>query len=124
MMPRMTTQLLRQRFIVGIISCLAVATTACQQDAREASSDRTVRHFQNWPEGKSPKEIGDRVAARFVESPHQNFGRPTPPRVITYPEVCTWYGALTFADEADDAELRKQLVERFEPLFGERKKMI
>jgi len=51
-------------------------------------------NFSNWPEGKSPKEVGDRVAKHFIESPHQNFGRAEPPKKITYPEVCTWYGAL------------------------------
>jgi unsaturated rhamnogalacturonyl hydrolase len=77
-----------------------------------------------WGKGQSPEEIGKRVAARFVAVPHQNFGRPEPPKHITYPEVCTWYGALTFADLTHDKALRDQLVARFEPLFGEEKGMI
>jgi unsaturated rhamnogalacturonyl hydrolase len=80
--------------------------------------------FGAWPAGQSPQEIGKRVAARFVASPHQNFGRPTPPKTITYPEVCTWYGALTFADLSHDKALRDALVKRFEPLFGEEKSMV
>lgn len=80
--------------------------------------------FGPWPAGASPKEIGDRVAARFVASPHQNFGRPTPPRTITYPEVCTWYGALVFADMSKNDALKAQLAERFEPLFREKKSMV
>jgi unsaturated rhamnogalacturonyl hydrolase len=75
-------------------------------------------YFDNWQAGSSPKEIGDRVAARFIATPHPNFGRPTPPKKITYPEVCTWYGALTFSKESKNTNLRDQLVKRFEPLLG------
>jgi unsaturated rhamnogalacturonyl hydrolase len=76
------------------------------------------QEFRAWPKGSSPVEIGKRVANRFVATPHTNFGRPTPPRSITYPETCTWYGALTFAQVSGNTALKKQLVERFEPLFG------
>jgi unsaturated rhamnogalacturonyl hydrolase len=75
--------------------------------------------FGPWPEGGSPRQIGTRVAARFVATPHTNFGRPTPPRSITYPETCTWYGALTFARLSRNKALTRQLAARFEPLFGE-----
>ena len=98
---------------------VVMLVAGCQQD-RASSQDRSA-HFESWPEGESPQEIGDRVAQRFVESPHQNFGRPGKPNRITYPEVCAWYGALTFAKETDNATLRDQLVKRFEPLFNEEK---
>jgi rhamnogalacturonyl hydrolase YesR len=74
--------------------------------------------FGAWPKGSSPVEIGARVAARFVASPFTNFGRPTRPTSIVYPEACTWYGALTFAKLKHDKALTKQLIARFEPLFG------
>jgi len=77
-----------------------------------------------WPAGKSPTEIGTIVAQRFVDSPHQNFGRAGKPDRITYPEVCAWYGALTFAKVTSNMELRQQLVQRFEPLFGVEKKYV
>ena len=103
------------------IACVAIFglfLTAC------ASNTAQIKHFSNWPDGKSPKEIGDRVAARFVPQPHFNANRPTPPKRITYPEVCTWYGALTFARATDNTALRDQLIRRFEPLFGEEKHMV
>ena len=78
----------------------------------------------NFPAGSTPKEIGKRVADRFVATPHTNFNRPTPPRVITYPETCTWYGALTFAKETGDKKLVEQLAQRFEPLFGARDTLV
>jgi rhamnogalacturonyl hydrolase YesR len=43
---------------------------------------------------------------------------PDAPRKITYPEVCTWYGALTFAQLTNDKQLAAKLEERFQPLFG------
>lgn len=80
--------------------------------------------LKNWPKGSSPKEIGGRVAARFVAIPHTNFNKPGPPKVITYPESVAWYGALTFAKSIGDKSLVKQLADRFEPFFGAEAKMI
>lgn len=74
--------------------------------------------LKQFPKGSSPEEVGKRVAARFLASPHPNFGRPTPPSVITYPEVCAWYGALAFAKESRDKAMANDLAKRFEPLFG------
>jgi unsaturated rhamnogalacturonyl hydrolase len=45
----------------------------------------------NWPSGASPKEVGQRVAERFLEK-----AALTSTGTI-YPTVCAWYGALTFA---------------------------
>ena len=69
-------------------------------------------YFGNWPAGASPAEIGKRVAAHFVTSPHQN------PQRIIYPEVCAWYGALTFAHLSGDKELLASVIKRFDPLLG------
>jgi rhamnogalacturonyl hydrolase YesR len=77
-----------------------------------------------WPAGTSPQEIGKRVAARFVASPHPNFGRTNPPNSITYPETCAWYGALTFAKVTGDKDLTAKLIQRFEPLFGAESRLI
>jgi len=74
--------------------------------------------LDKWPEGCSPKVVGKRVATRFVATPHTNFNRPTPPKVITYAESCTWYGALKFARASGSNELKKDLIKRFEPMFG------
>ena len=66
--------------------------------------------LKTWPKGASPQEIGIRVAERFIATPHTNFNRPTPPKVITYPETCTWYGALAFAKETANKKLAEQLA--------------
>jgi unsaturated rhamnogalacturonyl hydrolase len=89
-----------------------------------AQNKQSITEFKTWPKGSSPQEIGKRVAERFVATPHTNFNRTTPPKVITYPETCTWYGALTFAKMTNDQALRDQLAKRFEPLFGSRDTLI
>ena len=68
--------------------------------------------FRDWPAGASPAEVGRRVAENFAARP---FQRPT--AFIIYPEVCTWYGALTLASLTGDAGLQQRLVRKFDPLF-------
>lgn len=70
------------------------------------------KYFLNWPAGTSPQEVGKRVAEHFVTSPHQD------PEKIVYPEVCTWYGALTFAQLSGNKQLTSDLIKRFEPLLS------
>jgi hypothetical protein len=41
-------------------------------------------YFSNWPAGRSPQEVGKRLAEHFVVSPHQYT------KTIHYSEVCTW----------------------------------
>jgi unsaturated rhamnogalacturonyl hydrolase len=89
---------------MGIIVSASAATTK-------------VKSFENWPAGASPREIGTRVAQRFIATPHTNFGRPGAPSRITYPEAVTWYGALTFAKLSGQKDMTAALTTRFEPLF-------
>jgi rhamnogalacturonyl hydrolase YesR len=100
------------------ITVVSISVAAGAQTAKDVSE------FKTWPAGSSPKEIGKRIADHFIATPHTNFGRPVPPKVITYPETCTWYGALTFAKETGDKKLTEQLAQRFEPLFGSRDTLV
>ena len=104
-----------KRVIVFLIIVFNLSFYAQQANPDELSS---------WPEGTSPEEIGKRVAEHFVATPHPNFGRSTPPSSITYPEVCAWYGTLTFAKESNNKELLEKLAARFEPLFAEQDTLI
>ena len=88
------------------------------------SHKNAIKEFESWPQGASPEEIGKRVAERYANGPHTNFGRPTPPAHITYPETCTWYGSLTFAQLIDEKDLTAMLTARFDPLFGDDSKLI
>ena len=109
-------------FLVCFILVSDVASAQSKKAKPKVKSSH--KSFSNWPAGTSPQEIGKRVANRFLASPHPNFGRPTPPPRITYPEICTWYGALTFAKESNDKDLADQLAVRFESLFHEEKHLV
>src|SRR5688572_30488681 len=89
----------RLRFIVLILLILV-------------SWHETVAQLNNWPKGTSPEEIGKKVSNRFLESPHGVYGYGAKPH-IPYFEVCTWYGALTFAKETKDKSLLDKLEGRF-----------
>ena len=111
------------------VICLAmIAGTPTGTFAAKSHSAKShknpIKEFENWPKGVSPEEIGKRVAERYANGPHTNFGRPTPPAHITYPETCTWYGSLTFAQLTDDKDLTAKLTARFDPLFGDDSKLI
>lgn len=73
--------------------------------------------LNSWPKGPSPVEIGRKVAKRFIASPHGVYNAPGTRPHIPHFEVCTWYGALTFANLTGDNDLRLKLIERFIPLF-------
>jgi rhamnogalacturonyl hydrolase YesR len=85
-------------------------TTSCRTAARwDALSD--------WPAGASPRRIGKRVAENFAA---RRLGYQTDPKrsAVHYAEVCTWYGALTFADITRDHDLKARLILKFDPLLG------
>lgn len=76
--------------------------------------------LKHWPEGKSPLEIGSRIAGKFLKTAHSRYGntRPeTPPTQITYPDVCTWLGGMWFAEVTKNDELFSHFEARFTPLF-------
>ena len=103
---------------------LPVVVVLLLRPDRVSAQSKGKSYFKNWPAGSSPAEVGNRIADHFIATPHTNFGRPEPPKVITYPETCTWYGALTFAKETGNKKLTMQLTDRFEPLFGSRDTLI
>lgn len=75
----------------------------------------------HFPENADPAIIGHRVAERFLEQPHSQYGSPLranePRTQITYPDVCAWLGGLWFAETTRDTTLLAQLETRFQPLF-------
>jgi unsaturated rhamnogalacturonyl hydrolase len=85
---------------LSLVFSLAAIVAPAQQD-----------YFSNWPEGRSPQEVGKRLAEHFVTSPHQYTA------TIHYSEVCAWYGALTYAQLTHDNALRAALIKKYEPLM-------
>lgn len=106
-------------FVVACTALQIVFYSGCASSKKAA--DTSLSHF---PAGSTPQEVGQLVAQHFIETPHTNFNRATPPRVITYPETCAWYGALRFADVTGNQQMLQQLAQRFEPLFGSRDTLI
>lgn len=69
------------------------------------------KEFSEWPAGKSPREVGKKVAERFAASAHLRDN------TIIYPEVCAWYGSLTFAQLSGDKDLSRRLLDRLDKLM-------
>lgn len=65
------------------------------------------KEFRNWPPGTSPREIGKRVAERFLSKAELRTSN------AIYPAICAWYGALTSARLLGDKDLSSRLIERF-----------
>jgi len=95
---------------ISFLACLALgaAVTAI-------ASAAPGYNFEPWPAGAEPERIGRRVVDRFLATAHPDWGPEN--HFIVYPEVCTWYGALTFAEAVHDRSLVRTLARRIEPLF-------
>lgn len=78
-------------------------------------------YFDHFPVHAHPKAVGEKIAKRFLETDYMQL---TKGRGIHYAEVCTWYGALRFAELTGDKELVRQLRNRFELLFHLEKKIV
>ncbi|HHY85142.1 MAG TPA: glycosyl hydrolase [Verrucomicrobia bacterium] len=98
------------RFIrLSGIALLAAAVAGCAATRRPAV-------FSDWPPGASPEEVGKRVSENFVA---RQLDFQTNPRrqYVIYPEVCTWLGALRVAKLTGDDDLKKRLIDKFDPLM-------
>lgn len=69
--------------------------------------------LKDIPSGFSPTKIGAKLSHNFVSGGHMLWKD----KWIHYAEVCTWYGALKYAEGAKDFELLKLLQDKFEPFF-------
>ncbi len=104
---------------LGLRSALCFTAILCA-----AFTANAQKEFRNWPAGASPQEIGKRVTERFLALPHRLTTNQSEQPYIDYPEAVTWYGALTFAELSGSKDLTTQLIQRFDPLFGDEAKFI
>jgi rhamnogalacturonyl hydrolase YesR len=74
----------------------------------------------DFPKGYTPKEVGKRLAYRFVEGKHMLHAG----KWISYPETFNWLGAFKFAALTKDKKLIKLLQSKFEPLFTTEKALL
>ena len=112
---------MKNNFFISCVLIIIISIYGCSSSNISTSRDE---YFINWPEGKSPQTIGKLVAEHFIETPHSKINKLNPGKTITYPEVCTWFGALKFAEATSDSTLLKQLAHRFEPLLGKEDTLI
>lgn len=63
-----------------------------------------------WPRGVSPQEVGRALAEHFLTGAQSQ-------RFSGYPYVCTFYGAMTFAQVTHDDALRDRLIAKFDPML-------
>jgi unsaturated rhamnogalacturonyl hydrolase len=97
-------------FVTSSARCLFTLALSLSLAATPLSAAQP-KELREWPAGASPREVGKRVAERFVST--VELKRTT----AIYPAICTWYGALTFAQLADDADLSRRLIQRFDEEF-------
>lgn len=104
-----------------VVSSLALA-------AHSAGAFGTDINLASWPRGRSPREIGERVAKRYIAmplpAPIMFDGVMTTPEHIGYWESCAWYGGLTFAETVGDEWLMGELRARFDQLLGLKENLI
>ena len=85
------------------------------------------KNWHDFPAGANPVEIGNRIANKYLVTPHTRFGNPRAekaPTYVTYPDALTWLGALWFAKATDNSAMTDRLIQRFEPLFSEQKSFL
>lgn len=96
-----------------LTSLLALTLLSSAQQPKSKS-------FADWPKGASPAEVGKRVAENVIPRKFRFETMPEKAAIgIIYPEVISWYGALTVAKLTDDKELTQRLVKKFEPFLTE-----
>lgn len=84
-------------------------------------------NLTKFPKGSTSLEVGNRIANKFIVTPHTRFGNPRAekaPNYITYPDACAWLGALWFGKVTKNEPLLDKLKDRFEPLFSTEQKML
>ncbi|MBN8822546.1 MULTISPECIES: glycoside hydrolase family 88 protein [unclassified Spirosoma] len=94
--------------------------------SRYAFSQHSIKAFSDLPANADPRAVGQRLVERFLARPHSTFGafKETPPKEITYPDACAWYGALVFTQKTGDKELHQRLVKRAELLLNEEASLV
>lgn len=87
--------------------------TVCLFMSMTQSANAQKDYFKDLPENCSPEKVGAILSRHFIPSKHMWYGKG---KWIHYAEVCTWYGALRYAEITGDKQLAEQLKDRFDLL--------
>ncbi len=119
------------RYVISTIDCAdghmdLLVTPVAELVARTSEPSEAAKAFAEWPKGKGPLEVGRKLVELFVSrSPEEwvakHIGPARAKTTVSYPTVCTWYGALAFVTENGDRVERTRLVSRlagaYNPFF-------
>jgi unsaturated rhamnogalacturonyl hydrolase len=105
----------RHAVVVPALAAVMMCSGAAPALAQTTAAPRKIAAFEQWPAGASPEEVGKRIAENYVARPIERWDTG----FVIYPEVCTWYGSLTFAALSGNKDLQKRLIARFDPLLTE-----
>lgn len=78
--------------------CVLLLAAFCTTNVATAQN-----YFGDFPVKADPKTVGNKLSRRLMETKHQLYFD----KGIHYAEVCTWYGALRFAELTNNKELIK-----------------
>ena len=106
---------MKARWLLACLGLLAASAGLAQNPGANAPANN--KYFADWPAGTDPRDVGKRVAEAFIPVP--NMEMPSHgPKALHYSHVATWTGALQFAQLTQDKDLKKRLVDRFDPMFA------
>jgi unsaturated rhamnogalacturonyl hydrolase len=92
-----------------MVAVVALILTAGQSLAGET--------FGPWPQNANPKEVGKKVVNNLL-------ARAPSTRPQSYPEICTAYGSLRFADAIKDKELVDKIIARYSGMLEPGSKIV
>jgi unsaturated rhamnogalacturonyl hydrolase len=100
-----------------LFNSLGTTTTVLAMCALLVTSTSSAQ--TQWPAGKAPTEVGNKVA-HFVLGNYQVYGKPATPTdkpvlLSDYASVCAYYGVLLFAEQTKNRELFRSVIEAYEP---------
>ena len=64
-----------------------------------------------WPAGQQPSVVGTRLVQNLLDRPGLDFAHG-----LGYPETCSGYGAVRFAEAIDNQELLDKVIARYQPI--------
>ena len=95
------------------------------------SSQLAMKDFRNLPEDVRIETVGKRIVEQFLTSDPLKYGPEgyRAPRKygegesVHYSVISLWVNSIELARLTDDSEMKKRLIEKFEPFFGEKKNL-
>lgn len=94
---------------------LSGAASAAVQEKTSVDQDKDDCQFSAWPAGKSPREVGRKVAENVLSRPTGHG----------YTHACVYYGVLIFADaigRSEEKSLADRVIEIYTPYRSGEKK--